>query len=273
MKTSLLAVIAVTVISVLTFAQTNPEDTRPPIIVNGRQLNEQESRDFLSKIGGIGITIAPVTNGVQVMSVISDTPASEAGMKTGDVVTHIDSKAIEGLKLEEIVKRLRGAPGSKVELLVTRAGQPEPIVMKLVRREIVIHRDLPNLEAGMQRLEEIPPDYQGAFLLDQQGRGIIGEPFEKLSPPKAFAKIEAKQVVLASGEVLNVKSVFQFPRNERATVAAPSISVGFQGQAYDWSLSKPMGVNNHRPLGDVFVRQSSQGTNDVKLFILAKESR
>ena len=273
MKNALLSVIAVTVFSVLIFAQTNPEDTSPAIIVNGRQLTKQEQSDFLSKMGGVGIGIKPVANGVQVISVIADTPASEAGMKIGDVVTHVDSKAIEGLKLEEIVKRLRGAPGSKVELLVTRAGQPEPIVMKLVRREIVIHRDLPNLEAGMQRLEKIPSDYQGTFLLDQQGRQIMGEPFEKLNPPKPFVKIEAKQVVLASGEVLNVESVFQFPRSERVPEAAQAISVSFQGQSYKWSLSKPMGEISHRPIGDVFVQQSSQGTNDVRLYILVKENR
>ena len=140
MKISLLIMAVVTVFSLRIFAETNSAPTRPAIVIDGRALTEQETKEVLSKIGSIGIGIAPVADGVLVKRVLPDTPACAAGMKVGDIVTQIDSKPTKGLKLHEMADRIRGAVGSEVELLVSRRGQMEPITLNLVRREILFHK-------------------------------------------------------------------------------------------------------------------------------------
>ena len=147
MKIILVAVAVLTVSSLRIFAETNSAPTSPATVVDGSEITGQEKKELLSKIGGIGIGITPVADGVLVEMVLPDTPACAAGMKVGDIVTQIDSKPTKGLKLHEMADRIRGAVGSEVELLVSRLGQPEPIKLKLVRREIPIHnKDLSSCE-------------------------------------------------------------------------------------------------------------------------------
>jgi carboxyl-terminal processing protease len=140
MKIILVAVAVLTVSSLRIFAETNSAPTSPATVVDGSEITGQEKKELLSKIGGIGIGITPVADGVLVEMVFPDTPACEAAMKAGDIVTHIDSKPIKGLKLHEVVDQMRGAVGSEVELLVSRRGQMEPITLNLVRREILFHK-------------------------------------------------------------------------------------------------------------------------------------
>jgi carboxyl-terminal processing protease len=140
MKIILVAVAVLTVSSLRIFAETNSAPTIPATVVDGSEITGQEKKELLSKIGGIGIGITPVADGVLVEMVFPDTPACEAAMKAGDIVTHIDSKPIKGLKLHEVVDQMRGAVGSEVELLVSRRGQMEPITLNLVRREILFHK-------------------------------------------------------------------------------------------------------------------------------------
>jgi carboxyl-terminal processing protease len=141
MKISLLTVAVVAVSSLQVFAETNSVSTSPSAIVDGSEPTEQQKKEFLSKIGGIGIAFAPVANGALVKRVLPDTPACAVGMKVGDIVTQIDTKPTKGLKVQEVLDRIRGAVGSEVDLLVSREGQPEPIKLKLVRRETPIHKD------------------------------------------------------------------------------------------------------------------------------------
>jgi len=140
MKISLLAVVVLTITNLSVFAETNSASTSSSIGTEGREITGQERDEFLAKFGGIGIAIAPSADGVLVKKVLPDTPACAAGMKAGDIVTQINSKSTKGLKVQEMVDQMRGAVGTEVELLVSRQGQTVPIKLKLVRREIPIHK-------------------------------------------------------------------------------------------------------------------------------------
>ena len=127
------------------------EDTNLPSKVfgrDGRELSQAESQEFFAKLGGIGVEIAPVAEGVVVKRVLPDTPACAAGVKVGDVITDVDSKPMHGLKLPEVVDRLRGPVGSEVALILSRKGQAEPLKMKLVRKEIRVYKERPDCEGS-----------------------------------------------------------------------------------------------------------------------------
>ena len=113
-----------------------------------RELSEAETRELLSTLGGVGVQIAPVAEGVVVQKVLPDTSACAAGVKSGDVITEVDSKPVRKLKLLDVVHRLRGPVGSEVALTLSRKGQVEPVKMKLVRKVIPYYKDHPNCEGS-----------------------------------------------------------------------------------------------------------------------------
>jgi carboxyl-terminal processing protease len=89
------------------------------------------------QFGGLGIEVSAEDGLVKVIAPIEDTPAFHAGIRSGDLITKVDKKAVRGLSLNEAVKLMRGEPGTKVTLTVYRKGEDQPLVMKLERA--IIH--------------------------------------------------------------------------------------------------------------------------------------
>lgn len=88
--------------------------------------------------GGLGLTVQAEDGVVKVVTPTPDTPAYRAGIKSGDYITHIDSKLIYGSTLDEAVDKMRGEPGSKVKLTIVRPGRDKPFDVLLTRENIVI---------------------------------------------------------------------------------------------------------------------------------------
>ncbi len=73
---------------------------------------------------------------LRVVSARPGTPAAKAGLTTGDFVRGIDGRATRGMSVFEGNRLLRGAPGSKVTLLVFRGNAADPHTIELVRERI-----------------------------------------------------------------------------------------------------------------------------------------
>lgn len=105
-------------------------------------LNEDGLKDMQvqtrGEFGGLGIEVTQENGMVKVVTPIDDTPAFRAGMKSGDLITHLDGKPLVGLNLNEAVDQLRGKVGSKITLTVRREGEPKPLKISLVRDTIKI---------------------------------------------------------------------------------------------------------------------------------------
>ncbi len=97
---------------------------------------EQMTSDTQGKFGGVGIIISQERGKIIVVSPIEDTPAHIAGVKAGDEIIEIDGKAIATLKNADAVDRMRGEPGSVMNILVSRKDVKDPIRFKLVREII-----------------------------------------------------------------------------------------------------------------------------------------
>src|SRR5689334_13468805 len=82
---------------------------------------------------------------VKVVSPIDDTPAANAGLKPGDLITHLDGSAVQGLTLPEAVEKMRGPVNSEITLTVRREGR-EPFDVKLTRAIIKIRSVRSHLE-------------------------------------------------------------------------------------------------------------------------------
>ena len=78
--------------------------------------------DTEGEFGGIGIEVT-IKEGIIIISTpIDDSPASKAGLLSGDRIIEINHESIVGLSLEEAVDKMRGKVGSKVTLGIQRKG-------------------------------------------------------------------------------------------------------------------------------------------------------
>jgi len=94
--------------------------------------------DTRGTFGGLGIEITIRNNVLTVVSPIEDTPAYRAGIKPGDQIIKIDEEFTKDMPLTEAVRRMRGAPGTKVRLTIRREGSMKPIELTLTREIIKI---------------------------------------------------------------------------------------------------------------------------------------
>ncbi|MDC7708779.1 S41 family peptidase [Vogesella indigofera] len=88
------------------------------------------------EFGGLGIEIGTEDGLVKVVAPIEDTPAQKAGIKSGDLIVKIDDTPVRGLSINDAVKKMRGAPGSKVTLTIARKTESKPLVFTLTRAVI-----------------------------------------------------------------------------------------------------------------------------------------
>lgn len=103
-----------------------------------RSLTDTTSGQF----GGVGMYISKqstrVENGVargegfiEVVSPIEDTPAYRAGLRAGDLIVSVEEESTLDLSVDEVVDRLRGAPGSEVEITIRRGRSQEfPVTLE-----------------------------------------------------------------------------------------------------------------------------------------------
>ena len=94
--------------------------------------------DTRGSFGGLGIEITTHDNVLTVVSPIEDTPAYRAGVKPGDQIIKIQDEFTKDMPLVEAVKRMRGAPGTKIHLSLRREGVPRLLEMPLTREVIRI---------------------------------------------------------------------------------------------------------------------------------------
>jgi carboxyl-terminal processing protease len=97
--------------------------------------------DVNQQFVGIGVLLAvdPKTKRILVLAPLPDGPAAAAGVRSGDDLLKIDGHALEALAIDDVSQRVRGKPGTSVNLTVQHRGDPQPVELAVVRR--MIHED------------------------------------------------------------------------------------------------------------------------------------
>ncbi|MFN3276552.1 MAG: S41 family peptidase [Paracoccus sp. (in: a-proteobacteria)] len=86
--------------------------------------------------GGLGIEVSQEEGMVKVVSPIDDTPAAEAGVQSGDLITHVNGESLLGLTLDAAVEMMRGPVGSEITITILREGETEPFDLTMARDTI-----------------------------------------------------------------------------------------------------------------------------------------
>jgi carboxyl-terminal processing protease len=103
--------------------------------MNKEEFAEMQS-DSRGEFGGLGIEIAKKNGMLTVISPIEDTPAFQAGIKSGDIIVKINDQVSDKLSIFDAVKVMRGKPGTTVELWIRREGKDALMNFKLKRSKI-----------------------------------------------------------------------------------------------------------------------------------------
>jgi carboxyl-terminal processing protease len=99
-----------------------------------RELREGTEGKFV----GLGIEIGVSEEGyIRIVAPIEDSPAWRAGIKAGDLITRIDSTIVQGMAIDEAIKKMRGEPHTKVTLTVLRKESVQPMLFTITREEII----------------------------------------------------------------------------------------------------------------------------------------
>lgn len=100
-------------------------------------LNKEEFEDLkLSTSGkffGLGIEVTMQDGFIRVISPIDGTPAYKAGVKSGDIIIKLDDAPVKGMSLRDAVNKMRGKPGTSIELTIIREGENKPLFIEVIR--------------------------------------------------------------------------------------------------------------------------------------------
>ncbi len=111
---------------------------------------EEMQTSTRGEFGGLGIVISIRDGHLTVIKPMPGTPAFKAGLERGDRIVKIKDESTLNMPLQEAVNRLRGKPGSKVKIFISRENKaskwskPRPVQLTRARIHIasIEHRML-----------------------------------------------------------------------------------------------------------------------------------
>jgi carboxyl-terminal processing protease len=122
-------------------------------------LSPEDAQDMRTQtrgeFGGLGIEVTQEDGFVKVVSPMDGTPADEAGVESGDFITHVNGESLLGLTLDDAVGMMRGPVGSEIKITIVREGREEPFDVSIVRDTIELTAVSGRLEGDIAVLRVI----------------------------------------------------------------------------------------------------------------------
>jgi carboxyl-terminal processing protease len=161
-------------------------------------LNPEDYSDYIAaqsnQYTGVGINVAYGETPIRILEVFGRSPAEEAGLLAGDVITHVDGKAVAEIGYDAAVSAVRGEEYTSVALTIERPGEFESgsFTIDVMRREITIDRvtsaiiEQSGEKTGVIRVMQFTDGVDSAFI-DSVGElireGVTGLIFDVRNNP------------------------------------------------------------------------------------------
>ena len=88
--------------------------------------------------GGVGAIISYNNGQVVINEPYEGLPADKAGLKAGDIILEIDGKDMRKSTVKEVSDKLKGTPGTSLELTIRRPGEKKEKKLKIAREKIEV---------------------------------------------------------------------------------------------------------------------------------------
>ncbi len=120
------------------------------------------------EFSGIGVTVSETKKGLRVAQVFEGAPAADADIGPDDLIVAVDGKSLAGVPADAAATRIKGPPGTSVELTVVdgRTGK---------RRDVEVERANVKVPAVTGRIEEVDGRKVAYVALAGFTRGAHGE--------------------------------------------------------------------------------------------------
>ncbi|WP_245350268.1 S41 family peptidase [Bradyrhizobium sp. UFLA03-84] len=176
----------------------------------------RESREDISgKFGGVGLKVTDHNGSPTVLSPIDDTPGARAGLQPGDEIVSVDGQTTRGVDLMEVIRKIRGQPGTTVTLTIQR-GRQSPFEVPLTRQIIRVHSVKSRLEpndVGYLRIsefgEETPNELHQAIstLQHEAGGKLAGLVLDLRNDPGGLlaSAVDVSSDFLNGGTVVSIR--------------------------------------------------------------------
>jgi carboxyl-terminal processing protease len=92
--------------------------------------------DTKGEFGGIGVEVDFRNETVVVIAPIEGSPAERAGIRPGDRIVAIDGSPVRGRSMQDLIRRMRGKPGTAIVVSVSR-GTDDKVVPYPLKREVI----------------------------------------------------------------------------------------------------------------------------------------
>jgi carboxyl-terminal processing protease len=167
------------------------------------------------EFGGLGIEVTMEGGLVKVVSPIDETPAARAGVKPGDLITHLDGEQVMGLTLPEAVEKMRGPVNSDIKLTIRREGR-ESFDVTITRAVIKIQSVRSRMEGeniGYLRItsfnEQTESGLQNAVknIKSQAGNKLLGFVLDLRNNPGGLLDqaVAVSDAFLEKGEIVSTR--------------------------------------------------------------------
>jgi len=183
--------------------------------------------DATGSYGGLGLEVQVMDGKLTVISPIDETPASRAGLRSGDIIVEVDGIPVDVDTANDAVDAMRGKPGSTVKISVFREGS-DPFRVDLTREVIKVtsvRSRLLDPKVGYIRVsqfqDESGRDTAAAVKrLQESSGGLAGLVLDLRSNPGGLltAAVEVSDVFMDGGQVVSTRG--------RAPNTAASLNAG-----------------------------------------------
>jgi carboxyl-terminal processing protease len=181
-------------------------------------LSPREYADFKEKQknntrGEIGATVAKRFGYLVIVSVLPDSPAEKAGLRSGDIVEEIADFTTREMSVGQANSLLAGAPGTTVKVALVRRGKTEPQPVTLTRAVVPVpHITGEKIDDGVAYVR-IPSLQTGAAAelrdklqqLDKQGLRKLMLDLRDCARGPASEGIAVAQLLIPSGTIATLK--------------------------------------------------------------------
>ena len=182
------------------------ESLDPYTVYIPESMVEDHRMTTTGQYGGIGAVVRKKGDYVMITEPYEGSPAQKAGLQAGDLIIEVAGQSTKGKTTDDVVKFLRGASNTTVQMKVKREGQANDLTIDLTREEIKIpnvpYYGMVDTEVGYIKLKGFTTNAGGevsAALTDlkQKNAGIKGVVLDLRGNPGGLLR-----------EAINVVNVF-----------------------------------------------------------------